>query len=62
MGLLDDAKAQVSKLAAEHPDKVEELSDQAIERASAAADSATGGKFSDQITAAGQAADERIGE
>lgn len=61
MGFLDDAKAKLEQLASEHPDQVESLSDQAIERAGDAVDSATGGKYADQVDQAQQRADGAIG-
>lgn len=62
MGMLDDIKGKVEDLVHGHEDKVEELSDQGIAKASEAADGATGGKYGDQIDAAGQKADGMIGE
>jgi hypothetical protein len=46
----------------EHSDKVEAVSDQAIQRAGHFADQKTGGKAGAQIDQAEQAADARIGE
>ncbi len=62
MGLFDSAKEKAEQLIKDNPDKVEELSDQAIDKAGDALDSATGGKFSDQIHAGQAKADEVIGE
>ncbi|HRC40360.1 antitoxin [Nostocoides sp.] len=62
MGFLDDVKGKIEDLTGQHSDKVEELSDQGIAKATDAADSATGGKFGEQIDAAGAKADEVIGE
>jgi hypothetical protein len=62
MGFLDDAKGKIEDLVGKNPDKVEELSDQGIAKATDLADNATGGKFGEQIDAAGQKADEAIGE
>lgn len=62
MGFLDDAKGKLEDLVGNNPEKVEELSDQGIEKASDLADNATGGKFSDHIDSAGQKADEAIGQ
>jgi hypothetical protein len=62
MGLFDSAKKKAEQLMRDNPDKVEELSDQAIDKAGDAVDSATDGKFSDQVDAAQQKADEVIGE
>jgi hypothetical protein len=58
MGMLDDLKNKAAKLAADHPDKVEQISDQVIERAGDAADKATGGKHADKIDAAQRKTDE----
>mgnify|MGYP001507260461 CR=1 FL=1 len=60
--MFDDIKGKADDLGGEHADKVEQLSDQGIERASDFADSKTGGKFADQIDTVGRQADERIGE
>ena len=62
MSIFDSAKEKAKKLMADNPDKVEELSDQAIGKGGDAPDSATGGKFSDQIDAGQTKADEAIGE
>ena len=62
MGMLDDIKNKASELLGDNADKVEELNDQAVEKASSAADGATGGKFTDQIDAGAQKADDLIGE
>ena len=62
MGFLDSAKEKLTELAEQHPDKVESLSDQAIERGGDAADSMTGGKYADQVDQAQAKADEAIGE
>lgn len=62
MGFLDDAKDKVSDLVHDNPDKVEELSDQGIERGGDMFDQATGGKYADQVDQAQTKADESIGE
>ncbi len=62
MGFLDSAKEKLTALAEQHPDKVESLSDQAIERGGDAVDSRTGGKYADQVDQAQAKADEAIGE
>ena len=62
MGFLDDAKAKAEEFINKNPDKVEDLSDQAIEKGGDAVDNATGGKFSDQVDAAQQKADDAIGQ
>ena len=61
MGMFDDAKKQAEKAAGDHPDQVEKLSDQAVERGGDAADRATGDKHAAQVDKAQQAADDRIG-
>lgn len=62
MGMMDNIKNQAQQAMENNPDKVEELSDQAIQKAGDTADGATGGKFSEQIDGAEQQADGRIGE
>lgn len=62
MGFLDDAKDKINDLMNDNPDKVEEYSDLGIEKGGDAIDSATGGKFADQIDAGQEKADEAIGE
>ena len=62
MGFLDDAKDKVNDLMHDNPDKVEDLSDQGIERGGDALDGVAGGKYSDQIDAGQQKADDAIGE
>lgn len=62
MGFLDDMKSKAEKLIHDNPDKVEDYSDQGIEKAGDAADQATGGKYADQVDRGQQQADERIGE
>lgn len=58
----DNLKDKASEAAEQHGDKVEQFSDQGIERGGDALDDKTGGKFSDQIDKGQQAADERIGD
>lgn len=62
MGLMDNARQKAQEMANNNPDKVEQLSDQAIERAGDAVDSKTGGKHADKIDQAQQAADGKIGQ
>ncbi|MGG5260484.1 antitoxin [Phycicoccus avicenniae] len=62
MGFLDSAKEKLTELAEQHPDQVESLSDQAIERGGDAVDSMTGGKYADQVDQAQTRADGAIGE
>lgn len=60
--MFDNLKDKAQELLGQHADKVEEVSDQAIEKAGDAADSATGGKFADQIDSAKSAADGAVGD
>jgi hypothetical protein len=61
MGMFDEIKDKAAKLAADNPEMVEKVSDTVIEKAGDAADSATGGKYSDHITTAQDKADEALG-
>lgn len=60
-GMFDNIRNKAEEAAANNPDKVEQLSDQGLDRAQSAADSATGGKHTDQITSAREQIDQRIG-
>ncbi len=62
MSFFDSAKEKLSGLAADHPDQVEKISDQAIERGGDAVDSTTGGKYAEQVDQAQVKADGAIGE
>lgn len=62
MSAFDNIKDQASKAASENPDKVEQFSDQGIEKAGDAVDQKTGGKFSDKVDQAQQAGDQRVGD
>ncbi|MGL5867064.1 MAG: antitoxin [Dermatophilaceae bacterium] len=62
MSIFDSAKEKIQQLADSNPDKVEELSDQAIERGGDAIDSATGGKFAEHIDTAQAKGDEAVGQ
>jgi hypothetical protein len=62
MGIFDEIKDKVSEFVEGNPDKVEDLSDQGIDKAGDALDSATDGKFSDQVDQGQQIADDKIGE
>ncbi len=62
MGLFDSATEKAEQLMKDNPDKVEELSDGAIGKTGDALDSATGGRFSNQVDAGQSKADELIGE
>lgn len=61
MGMFDEMKDKAAKLAADHPDQVEKISDQVIERGGDAADRATGGKYADKVDMAQEKADDSIG-
>jgi hypothetical protein len=62
MSLFDDAKQKAEKAAGDHPDQVEKVSDQAVERGGDAADHVTGDKYADEDGTAQKKADEHIGE
>ncbi|PKW28156.1 antitoxin [Phycicoccus duodecadis] len=62
MGFLDSAKDKLTELAEQHPDQVESLSDQAIQRGGDAVDGVTGGQYADQVDGAQLRADEAVGE
>ena len=62
MSFFDSAKEKLSGLAADHPDQVEQISDQAIERGGDAVDSTTGGKYAEHLDQAQVKADGAIGE
>ena len=61
MGFLDDAKEKLTELASQHPDQVESLSDQALERGGDAVDSATGGRYAEHVDQVQARGDEAIG-
>jgi hypothetical protein len=61
MGMFDELKDKAAKLASEHPDQVEKISDQVIEKAGDAADHATGGKYADKVDLGQDKADDAIG-
>ena len=60
MGFLDDAKAKVAGLIHDNPDKVEELSDQGIEKAGEFAESK--GLDADKVQQGKDFLDSKIGE
>ncbi|WP_409485377.1 antitoxin [Arsenicicoccus dermatophilus] len=62
MSMFDNLKDKATEAVEQHPDKVEQFSDQGIERAGDVLDSRTGGEHSDKIDMAQRAADERIGD
>ncbi len=61
MSMFDNLKDKAQEFIAQNPDKVEEISDQGLEKAADVADGATGGKFTEQIDSAKQSADDAIG-
>ena len=61
MGMFDNLAEQAMNLAKEHSDVVENAVGQVAEQAGAAIDSATGGKFTDQIEGVTSQADDQIG-
>ena len=61
MSFFDSAKEKAEGLAADNPDKLEEFSDQGLERGGDLADDASGGRFSEHVDQGQAAADERIG-
>lgn len=60
MGFLDDAKAKIEEVIEGNPDKVEELSDQALDKAGDFAESK--GLGADQVEQGKQFLDDKIGE
>ena len=60
MGLLDDAKQKAEDLKKSNPDKVEGVSDQALDKGAGLADKVTGGKYDDQVDSAKSKADDAI--
>ncbi len=58
---MDSAKEKAEGLAADNPDKLEDVSDQGLERGGDLADGASGGRASEHIDKGQAAADERIG-
>jgi len=62
MGAFDELKNKGEKLAEEHPDQVEKVSDQAIDKGGDQADRATGDKYGKQIDGAQEKADGAIGQ
>ena len=62
MGLLDDAKAKAAELANNNPDKLEQVSDQALDRAAQVADEKTGSQHTDKINQGRDFLDGKIGQ
>ena len=61
MGMFDNIKDKAEKLAAEHPEQVEQISDQGIERAGGVADKVTGGRHVKQVDGLQEKADDALG-
>ena len=61
MSIFDSAKEKLQQLAEDHPGKVEELSDQAVQHAGDALDRATDGRYADHVDTAQGKADDAIG-
>jgi hypothetical protein len=62
MSMFDELKDKAQKAAADHPDQVEKVSDQAIERGGDFADKRTDGSYASQVDGAQEKADNKIGE
>ncbi len=62
MGAFDELKDKAEKLATDHPDQVEKVSDEAIERGGDAADKATGDKYAKNVDQVQEQADAKIGD
>jgi antitoxin protein of toxin-antitoxin system len=62
MGAFDELKNKGEKLAADHPEQTEKVSDQATDKAGDTADRLSGGKHAAQVDTAQQKADDAIGE
>jgi hypothetical protein len=61
VSFFDSAKEKLQELAGDHPDQVEQLSDQAIERGGDLADGATGGTYAEHVDQAQVKADGAVG-
>lgn len=61
MSQFDNLRDKAEGYAKDHPDKVEEYSDKAGERAGDAADNATGNRYSEQVDKGQQKADDLVG-
>ena len=62
MSFFDSAKEKLQGLAKDHPEQVEQVSDQAIAHGGDAVDRVTGGKYADQVDQGQLKADEAVGE
>jgi MT0933-like antitoxin protein len=61
MGLFDEVKKKATEFAEKNPDKLEQISDQVIEKVADTADAATKGKYSSVIDTAEAKADDAVG-
>jgi hypothetical protein len=61
VSFLDGATEKLQELAKDHPEQVEQLSDQAITRGGDATDSVTGGKYAEQVDQGQAKADGAVG-
>jgi hypothetical protein len=62
VSFFDSAKEKLQEQAEDHPDQVEQLSDQTIERGGDLADGATGGKYAEHVDQAQVKADGAVGK
>ncbi|MFP5346434.1 MAG: antitoxin [Actinomycetes bacterium] len=62
MSQFDNLRDKAEAWAKDHPEKAEQYSDSALERAAHAADKATGDRFKDQVEQARKKADDLVGE
>ena len=62
MSFFDSAKEKLQELAEDHPEQVEQLSDQAVTHGGDAADRVTGGTYAEHIDQGQAKADGAIGE
>ena len=62
MSMFDNMKDKATEAAEQNPEKVEQFSDQGIERAGDKLDERTGGQHSDKIDSVQQQGDERVGD
>ncbi|MGL5860454.1 MAG: antitoxin [Phycicoccus sp.] len=62
MSIFDSAKEKIQQLAEDNPDKVEQFSDQALERGGDAVDGVTGGRFAEHVDTAQAKGDEAVGQ
>ena len=62
MNVFDSAKDKLNQVMGENADKVEQVSDTALDKAAEVAGDKTGGQYAEQINQAREAADGQIGE